>query len=84
MWVSGEDLEHFAVNVLRDCKIPEAAAMSGAIDLERYAEDILEAAGYALVASSGGYIFRDEQKYISYSDITAEGPKQSWSGMTMM
>lgn len=82
-WLPAENLEHFAVNALRERKIPEKVIMSGAIDLYSYAEDTLEASGYVFVESAGGYVFRDEQNYVHFSDVPAEGRQQTWSGMSM-
>lgn len=82
-WVPSEDLEHFAVNALRERKVPEDVVLSGAIDLYSYAEDILEASGYVFVERAGGYVFRDEQNYVHFFDAAAEVQQQTWSGMSM-
>ena len=71
------------MNALRERKVPEDLAMSGAIDLYSYAEDILESSGYVYVKRAAGYVFQDEQKFTPFFDAPAEEQQQAWEGITM-
>lgn len=81
--ISAESLEDFALNALRERKVPEDLAMSGAIDLYSCAEDILESSGYVYVKRAAGYVFQDEQKFTPFFDAPAEEQQQAWEGITM-
>ncbi len=76
-WVTSEELADFAVSHLRSCGMGEDLIQSGAIDLQSYAEDLLESAGYMRSSGEIGYLIRNGRKFIH--DFTT--PEQS--GMTM-
>lgn len=76
-WVSGEELADFAAEHLRSCGVPEELIQSGAIDLDGYAEDLLETSGYMQASGETGYLLRNNREFVR--DFTA--PEQS--GMTM-
>lgn len=76
-WVSCEGLEDFAAQHLRSCGVKDELLQSGAIDLKRYAEDMLETSGYMQASGETGYLLRNSREFVR--DFTA--PEQG--GMTM-
>lgn len=76
-WISSEGLADFAARHLRDEGVPEELIQSGAINLDDYAEDLLETSGYMQTSGETGYMTRNNRQFIyEYS-----GPSDS--GMTM-
>jgi len=76
-WVSGEELTDLAADHLLSAGVPEGLLQSGCIDLEKYAEDLLETAGYTLDRGENGCITRNSRGFIR-EHTAPEG-----SGMTM-
>jgi len=76
-WVSSEKLTDLAADRLLSEGVPEGLLQSGCIDLEKYAEDLLETAGYTLDRGETGYITRNSRQFI-WEYAAPEG-----SGMTM-
>lgn len=63
-WIPSEGLADFAANHLRSCGVPEELIQSGAIDLDNYAEDLLETSGYVLSSGETGYLIRNARQFI--------------------
>ena len=76
-WVSGEDLADFAARHLRDEGVPEDLIQSGAINLDDYAEDLLETSGYMEASGETGYLLRNSRDFIYEHAAPEQG------GMTM-
>ena len=76
-WVSGEDLADFAARHLRDEGVPDELIQSGAIDLDDYAEDLLETSGYMEASGETGYLLRNSRDFIYEHTAPEQG------GMTM-
>ncbi|NBI65957.1 hypothetical protein D1646_03855 [Pseudoflavonifractor sp. 60] len=72
-------LKNHAETHLRAKSISETLIQSGCIDLERYAEDLLEAFGYVQISGDVGYLRRTNQQFVY--DHSPPPPEQS--GMTM-
>lgn len=68
-WISSEGLADFAANHLRDEGVPEELIQSGIIDLDDYAEDLLETSGYMEASGETGYLIRNGREFIR--DFTA-------------
>ncbi len=62
-WVPRDGLKDFAENHLRSCGVSEELIQSGAVDWKRYAEDLLETAGYLLTSSGEGYVTRNARPF---------------------
>ena len=71
-WISSEGLADFAANHLRDEGVPEELIQSGAINLEDYAEDVLETSGYMLTSGETGYVIRNNRQF-TYEYSTPDG-----------
>ena len=76
-WISSETLADFAAEHLRDKSVSEELIRSGCIDLDSYAEDLLETSGYMEASGETGYIRRNTNQFIY------EYSKPSTPGMTM-
>lgn len=63
-WVPSDDLKVVGVQKLREAGVPEELILSGCINLEGYASDLLEEAGYFLTGDESAYIARNSQKFI--------------------
>ena len=76
-WISQEGLADFAANYLRTEGVPDELIQSGTIDLNGYAEDLLETSGYMQASGETGYLIRNGREFVR--DFTA--PEQG--SMTM-
>ncbi len=76
-WISSEGLADFAAKHLRDEGVPEELIQSGVINLDDYAEDLLETAGYMLTSGETGYVTRNNRQ------LTYEYSAPDGAGMTM-
>lgn len=78
--ISSESLESHAISALLGHGVKANLIQSGAIDLKRYAEDLLETSGYMAVNGETGYVRRSGAEF-SYEYSV---PKQAASqGMEM-
>lgn len=78
-WVPGGELEDFAAEHLRGLGASEDLLKSGAVDLKRYAEDLLETSGYMQASGETGWLLRNCQEFIREHTAPANGQ----GGMTM-
>lgn len=62
-WVPCDGLEDFAARHLRSCGVSEDLIRSGCINLEGYAEDLLETSGYMLTSDESAYVTRNLRKF---------------------
>ena len=76
-WVPGEGLTDFAAEHLRSCHVSEELIQSGCIDLDGYAEDLLESSGYTLTADESGYVARNNCPFIREYTQEQEPMEQS-------
>lgn len=76
-WVSCGSLRAFAAQKLRGHGVSEDILASGCIDMEGYASELLETAGYTLTRNETAYITRNSREFI-YEHST---PKEA--GITM-
>ena len=63
-WVPSEGLKDFAAEHLRSCGVSDQLIQSGCIDLEGYAEDLLENSGYMLTGDESGYMTRNNRPFV--------------------
>lgn len=77
-YIPCEDLEALAKKQLAAEGVSQELLGSGCIDLERYAEDLLESAGYALNGGETGYIARNNREFVR------EYTSPELGGMTML
>lgn len=63
-WIPSEGLADFAAEHLRSCGVSEELIKSGCIDLESYADDLLETSGYTLTADESGYVARNNRPFV--------------------
>lgn len=63
-WVPSKGLADFAAEHLRSCGVSEELIKSGCIDLESYADDLLEASGYMLTGDENGYVTRNRRTFV--------------------
>lgn len=63
-WVPSEGLADFAADHLRSCGVPDELIRSGSIDLDSYAEDLLETTGYMQASGDTGYLRRNTRQFI--------------------
>ena len=63
-WIPQEGLRDFAANRLRSCEVSDELVRSGCIDLDRYAEDMLETSGYMQASGGTGYLLRNSREFI--------------------
>jgi len=76
-WVSCKGLADFGASYLRGEGMSEEIIQSGGVDLEGYAENLLETAGFMLTRNETGYIARNNREFIR--EFTAP----DGAGMTM-
>lgn len=76
-WVPCDGLKEFGRQKLLEAGASEELVDSGCIDLEGYAEDLLEEAGYVLTADESAYITRNSREFI----YERSAPREA--GMTM-
>lgn len=76
-WVDGGSLKDFGRQSLLAEGVPVEVLDSGCIDLEGYAEQVLEDAGYSLTGDERAYIARNSREFL-HERTTPGGP-----GMTM-
>ncbi len=62
-WMPCEKMAEFAITHLHSCGVSEELIHSGCINLDAYAEDLLNASGYMLDRCETGYICRNTQKF---------------------
>ena len=62
---------------LRSCHVSEELIQSGCIDLDGYAEDLLESSGYTLTADESGYVARNNRPFIREYTQEPEPMEQS-------
>lgn len=63
-WIPSDGLADFAANHLRDEGVPEELIQSGVIDLDEYAEDLLETSGYMEASGETGYLTRNGLEFV--------------------
>lgn len=63
-WVPCDGLKELGAQKLREAGVPEALILSGCIDLEGYASDLLEKAGYIQSRDESAYIARNSREFI--------------------
>jgi len=63
-WMSRGGLADFAANKLQEEDVPDELIQSGCIDLEGYAEDLLETSGYMLTNDESAYVTRNGREFI--------------------
>lgn len=63
-WVPCDGLKELGAQKLREAGVPEVLILSGCIDLEGYASDLLENAGYIQSRDESAYIARNSRKFI--------------------
>ncbi len=90
-WISSEGLADFAADRLRKEGVSDEMIRSGCIDLERYAEDLLETSEYMITKDESAYVTRNGREFIR--EFTAEQAppvehsvettQQEQGGMTM-
>ncbi len=90
-WISSEGLADFAADRLRKEGVSDEMIRSGCIDLERYAEDLLETSEYMMTKDESAYVTRNGREFIH--EFTAEqappvehsveATQQGQGGMTM-
>ncbi len=89
-WMSCEGLADFAANRLREEGVSDELIHSGCIDLERYAEDLLEASGYKITKDESAYVARNVWEFtcrytaqvLPAEQIEEPAPREQ-GGMTM-
>lgn len=83
-WISSEGLADFAANHLRDEGMPEELIQSGAIDLDSYANDLLETSGYMEASGETGYLIRNGREFIrDYTSPAQQALSQPEQGIAM-
>ena len=74
----------FAANHLRDEGMPEELIQSGAIDLDSYANDLLETSGYMEASGETGYLIRNGREFIrDYTSPAQQALSQPEQGIAM-
>ena len=63
-WISSEELAEFAAEHLRNEGVSEDTILSGCINLEEYAKDLLETSGYMEASGEIGYLLRNTQEFL--------------------
>lgn len=81
-WVSREGLADFAAEHLRSCGVSEKLIQSGTIDLDAYAEDLLETSGYMEASGEIGYVRRNTREFIREYTLKEPCAEQK-AGMAM-
>lgn len=76
-WIPSEGLADFAAEHLRSCHVSDELIQSGCIDLDSYAEDLLEGSGYTLTADESGYVARNNRPFIREYTQEPEPMEQS-------
>ena len=76
-WIPCDSLKEFGRRKLLEAGVAEELLSSGCIDLEGYAADLLEEAGYVLTAAESAYITRNSREFIYERSAPEE------AGMTM-
>ncbi len=90
-WIPSKGLADFAANRLREEGVSDELIRSGCIDLERYAEDLLETSGYMLTKDESAYVTRNGREFIREftaepappAEHSAETAQPKQGGMTM-
>lgn len=70
-WTSSEELAEFAAEHLRNEGVSEDTILSGCINLEEYAKDLLETSGYMEASGETGYLLRNTQEF--FYEFSAPG-----------
>ena len=70
-WISSEELAEFAAEHLRNEGVSEDTILSGCINLEEYAKDLLETSGYMEASGEIGYLLRNTQEF--FYEFSAPG-----------
>lgn len=81
-WVPSSGIKEFAANNLRSCGVPEELIQSGNIDLDAYAEDLLESSGYMETGSETGYLTRNGKEFVR--DFTAPAQQDVLKAVPML
>jgi hypothetical protein len=81
-WVPSSGIKEFAANNLRSCGVPEELIQSGNIDLDAYAEDLLERSGYMETGSETGYLTRNGREFVR--DLTAPAQQDVLKAVPML
>ena len=81
-WVPSSGIKEFAANNLRSCGVPEELIQSGNIDLDAYAEDLLESSGYMEAGSETGYLTRNGKEFVR--DFTAPAQQDVLKAVPML
>ena len=81
-WVPRDGVKEFAANNLRTYHVPEELIQSGNIDLDAYAEDLLESSGYMEAGSETGYLTRNGKEFVR--DFTAPAQQDVLKAVPML
>lgn len=63
-WIPSKKMADFAAEHLRSCGVSDQLIQSGCVDLEGYAEDLLENSGYMLAGDESGYMTRNNRPFV--------------------
>ena len=63
-FVPAAGIKDFAARCLHDQGMPDDILSSGCVDLEAFAEDMLERQGYILTRNESAYVARNERQFI--------------------
>ena len=83
-WVPSSGIKEFAVNNLRSCGVSEELIQSGNIDLDDYAEYLLESSGYMEAGSETGYLTRNSREFVRDRDLTAPAQQDVLKAVPML